>query len=74
VFEAFGGSLYFDVELEWDARAGSGLEQKVVEAIRRHGLQGRCLLSSFNPCCLLRARRLAPGRLKAAGLFERSVS
>ena len=31
-----------------------------MEAIRRHGLQQRCLLSSFNPFCLLRARRLAP--------------
>jgi glycerophosphoryl diester phosphodiesterase len=60
VFAAFGASLYFDVELKWDLKAGNGLEQKVVEAIRRHGLQQRCLLSSFNPFCLLRARRLAP--------------
>ena len=60
VLEAFGGSLYFDLELKWDLKAGNGLEQAVVEAVRRHGLQRRCLLSSFNPYCLLRARRLAP--------------
>jgi glycerophosphoryl diester phosphodiesterase len=60
VFAAFAGSLYFDVELKWELKAGGGLEQKVVQAIRRHGLQRRCLLSSFNPYCLLRARRLAP--------------
>jgi glycerophosphoryl diester phosphodiesterase len=60
VFAAFGASLYFDVELKWDAKAGNGLEEKVVDLIRRHGLQERCLLSSFNPYCLLRARRLAP--------------
>ncbi len=60
VFDAFGGRLYFDVELKWDSRIDNGLERKVVEAIRRHGLEDRCLLSSFNPCCLLRARRLAP--------------
>jgi glycerophosphoryl diester phosphodiesterase len=60
VFEACGGSLYYDVELKWGGKTGNGLEQKVVAAIRRHGLEGRCLLSSFNPYCLLRARRLAP--------------
>jgi glycerophosphoryl diester phosphodiesterase len=60
VFEAFADRLYFDVELKWDSKGGNGLEQKVVEAIRRHGLESRCLLSSFNPYCLLRARRLAP--------------
>ena len=60
VFDAFGGRLYFDVELKWDSRINNGLERKVVELIRRHGLEDRCLLSSFNPCCLLRARRLAP--------------
>jgi glycerophosphoryl diester phosphodiesterase len=60
VFDAFGGRLYFDVELKWDSRRDNGLERKVLETIRRHGLEDRCLLSSFNPCCLLRARRLAP--------------
>ena len=60
VFDAFADRLYFDVELKWDSKAGNGLEQKVVEMIRRHGLESRCLLSSFNPYCLLRARRLAP--------------
>jgi glycerophosphoryl diester phosphodiesterase len=60
VFAAFGERLYFDVELKWDRKAEGGLEAKAVQAIRRHGLERRCLLSSFNPYCLLRARRLAP--------------
>jgi len=60
VFAAFGEQLYFDVELKWDRKAGNGLEEKVVQAIRKHGLARRCLLSSFNPYCLLRARRLDP--------------
>jgi len=60
VFASCGSRLYFDVELKWDLRAGNGLEEKVVALVRRHGLQERCLLSSFNPYCVLRARRLAP--------------
>jgi glycerophosphoryl diester phosphodiesterase len=71
VFDAFGGRLYFDVELKLASKAGNGLEQKVVEAIRRHGLQDRCLLSSFNPFCLLRARRLAP-ELPTAHIWDHS--
>ena len=60
VFAEYGRRLYFDVELKWDSKPGNGLEEKVVAAIRRHGLAERCLLSSFNPYCILRARRLAP--------------
>ena len=60
VLARFGRRLYFDVELKWDRRKGNGLEERVIELIRRHGLEDRCLLSSFNPFCILRARRLAP--------------
>ena len=60
VLARFGRRLYFDVELKWDRRAGNGLEERVIGLIRRHGLEERCLLSSFNPFCILRARRLAP--------------
>jgi len=60
VLARFGRRLYFDVELKWDRRKGNGLEERVIEVIRRHGLEERCLLSSFNPFCILRARRLAP--------------
>jgi glycerophosphoryl diester phosphodiesterase len=60
VLGRFGRRLYFDVELKWDRGEKNGLEERVIEVIRRHGLQDRCLLSSFNPLCILRARRLAP--------------
>jgi glycerophosphoryl diester phosphodiesterase len=61
IFAECGRKLYYDVELKWDRREGNGLEEKVIALIRRHGLADRCLLSSFNPYCILRARRLAPG-------------
>jgi glycerophosphoryl diester phosphodiesterase len=60
VFAAYADRLYFDVELKCNSKDGSGMEQKVVAMVRRHGLEGRCLLSSFNPYCILRVRRLAP--------------
>jgi glycerophosphoryl diester phosphodiesterase len=60
VFEACAERLYYDIELKWDLKEANGLEEKVVDCLRRHGLEGRCLLSSFNPYCIARLRRLAP--------------
>lgn len=60
VFEACGERLYYDIELKWDLKEANGLEQKVVACLRSHGLGRRCLLSSFNPYCIIRLRRLAP--------------
>jgi glycerophosphoryl diester phosphodiesterase len=60
VFEACGERLYYDIELKWDLKEANGLEEKVVACLRRHGLERRSLLSSFNPYCIGRLRRLAP--------------
>ena len=60
VFEACGERLYYDIELKWDRKEANGLEQELLACIRRHGLQARCLLSSFNPYCVRRLRSLAP--------------
>jgi glycerophosphoryl diester phosphodiesterase len=37
-----------------------GLEEKVIAIIREYGLEGRVILSSFNPGSIWRVRRLAP--------------
>lgn len=68
VFETCGERLYYDLELKWDRKRSNGLEGKVVGCIRRYGLQARCLVSSFNPYCILRLRRLAP-ELPAAHIW-----
>ena len=70
VFEACGRRLYYDIELKWDRREANGLEQEALACVRRHGLEARCLLSSFNPCCVRRLRRLAPG-LPAAHIWAK---
>lgn len=71
VFAQCGRRLYYDVELKWDQKQPNGLEEKVLTLVRRHALEDRVLLSSFNPYCLLRARRLAPG-LPTAHIWSRT--
>ncbi|MFW5738219.1 MAG: glycerophosphodiester phosphodiesterase [Spirochaetota bacterium] len=64
VFELLGGHCFFDVEIKHyrthigRARAGS-VEAETVRLIRRHGLAGRCFVSSFDPFVVRRARLLA---------------
>jgi glycerophosphoryl diester phosphodiesterase len=60
VLDAFGGQLLLNIELKsispWDPR----LEEAVVSLVKRHCLEERVLLSSFNPFSLRRAKRLEP--------------
>ena len=67
VLEAF--PLLVNVELKCDRADDRGLTGEVVRIVREARAQGRVLLSSFNPLCLLRARLLAPG-IPRALLFE----
>ena len=60
VFELLSDRLYYDIELKWGQRSGGGLEEAVIERIRAHELQDRCLVSSFNPYCIRRTQVLAP--------------
>jgi len=71
VFELLGRRVYYDVELKWLRRQGGELEQRVLERIRAHGLEDRCLVSSFNPFCIWRVQQLAPG-LPTAHIYSRN--
>lgn len=66
-FEAFPGLV--NVELKCDRADDRGLTREVVRVVRAARAEGRVVLSSFNPLCLLRARSLAPG-IPRALLFE----
>ena len=52
--------MYYDIELKREQRWSDGLEEKVIELIRTYGLQNHCLISSFNPVCIRKIRRLDP--------------
>lgn len=60
VFEALGQRLLFNVELKGTSARPDGLEAIVAEAISRHNLVSRVIVSSFNPLRLRRFRRLLP--------------
>ncbi len=60
VFETLGGKLFMNVELTNYASPFDGLVDEVVRLVRKHGLEGQVLFSSFFPTNLTRARRLLP--------------
>jgi glycerophosphoryl diester phosphodiesterase len=60
VFEALGRRVLINIELKNYESVLDGLANSVARIVRRHGLERRVLLSSFNPFALWTARRLAP--------------
>jgi len=75
VFEAVGDRLRINVELTNYAAPLDPLPYKAAELVRRHGLEGRVLFSSFNPIALRRAHKRLPaiplGLLALPGLAGR---
>ncbi len=73
VFETVGRKLYMNVELTNYATPRDALVPRVVELVRKHGLQDRVLFSSFFPRNLRKAEELLPevprGLLTWAGLM-----
>lgn len=59
VLEAFPTAI-INVELKLFSTQDIGLERAVVDVIEQHHAEGRVIVSSFNPFCLRRVRRLAP--------------
>jgi glycerophosphoryl diester phosphodiesterase len=60
VFEALGRRVLINIELKNYESVLDRLAEAVVRIVRRHGLERRVLLSSFNPFALWTVRRLAP--------------
>jgi glycerophosphoryl diester phosphodiesterase len=61
VLEELGRSMYFDIEIKCRAIKDSGLEAILADSLERHGMEGRCIVSSFNPLSLRRFKALMPG-------------
>ena len=69
VFEAVGPRLLINVELTNYTSQDDGLEEKVVELIKRHDLFHRVLLSSFSPLSLRKIKLIEP-RLACGVLYQ----
>ena len=61
VLQAFGDRLLLNIELKSTGLRDDGLERAVIALVEQYTLQGRVLLSSFNPFSLRRAKKIAPG-------------
>lgn len=60
VLETMGSRLLLNIELKSASLRDDGLERASVAQVKRHGLDGRVLFSSFNPFSLRRAKQIAP--------------
>lgn len=65
LLEELGGSVYWDIELKNELSADYGLEKALAELFAALpsslGLEGRIIVSSFNPVSLARFGSFAPG-------------
>jgi len=73
VFETVGKRIYMNIELTNYSTPNDALVPKVVEVVKRHGLESRVLFSSFFARNLRKARQLLPevprGLLTLSGLL-----
>ncbi len=60
VFEAVGKRLLVNVEIKSESVGTDGVEQVVADCIRRHTMEARVVVSSFNPLALKQFRALLP--------------
>jgi len=60
VFEQFGDTFLYDIEIKHRDRNPREIELNVVEIIRQYSLESRCIVSSFNPFSIKQIHALAP--------------
>lgn len=60
VLELTAGKAKLNVELKTYGGRYPGMEQAVVDALRKQGLQGTTVITSFDPLALRRVREIAP--------------
>lgn len=58
VFEEFGDTFYFDIELKELERMDNGFARKTMECIQKYHMERRVIVSSFNPFIIRTFRKL----------------
>ena len=69
LFSRHGRSLYYDVELKVRGTKDTGIARKTWELIRSHGLEDRCLVSSFNPFAIRRFNAVSHNAIPTAVIY-----
>lgn len=72
VLEEFGATQYFDIEIKSRTAGDTGLERLLAKAIADQRMEGRCLVSSFNPFALRRFKAFSPD-IPTAVIWSRST-
>jgi glycerophosphoryl diester phosphodiesterase len=70
LFQVCGDKLYYDIELKASNAKNIGLEQKTWDTICAYDLEKKCMISSFNPFCILRFNRLTHHALPTAVIYD----
>lgn len=70
VFERFGDSLYYDIEIKTSSHHPEPLAQALREVIGEYGLTRKCVVSSFNPMAV-RAFKIVAPEIPTATLYSR---
>lgn len=61
LFEEFGSSFYYDIEIKHFPRVTGTVVRLLAGLIRQFGLGGQCLVSSFNPFAVRSFKQIEPG-------------
>jgi glycerophosphoryl diester phosphodiesterase len=70
VFERFGDSLYYDIEIKTSSHRPEPLAQALLEVIGEFDLTRKCVVSSFNPMAV-RAFKIVAPEIPTATLYSR---
>lgn len=75
VFESLGPDSYLNIEIKHEASSflNDHTERKIIALIRAHQMDGRVVISAFNPLIVNRIRKLAP-EISSAYLITQTLT
>lgn len=72
VFNAFGTSFHYDIELKQESIRNTGLALKTWNLIQSYHLEGVCMISSFNPFAIRQFNRVSSHSLPTGTIYSES--
>ncbi len=69
LFTRFGDTFVYDIELKQESWQDTGLASALWELMRRHSIEGSCMVSSFNPFAVRSFRKASGGSIPTAVIY-----